>query len=107
MEERPLTEQEEIQKTRARIRLMKLDVDEIKSGLGEIKSALLGSALTQDGGLIKRVIENESRMDKLTIRVSEIERKESEQHVYIKILWTIAGTVLVVLAGAVATHYIK
>ena len=102
-----LTEQEEINKTRAGIRLMKLDVIEIKSGLVDIKTALLGSPLTQDGGLIKRVFENESRMDKLTIRVSEIERREDKQNVYIKILWTIGGTALVLLAGAIVTHYIK
>lgn len=102
-----LTEQQEINKTRAGIRLMKQDVEEIKTGLDLIKTALLGSPLTQDGGLIKRVGEIERRQDKLTIEVSDIARREEKQSVYIKILWTIAGTVLVLLTGAVLTHYIK
>lgn len=70
-----LTEQEEINKTRVGIRLMKEDVLEIRSDITLIKTALVGNELTQDGGLIKRMYENERRVDKMDIRMNEIEKE--------------------------------
>lgn len=107
MEEVALTEQEEILKTRRGIRLMKMDVIEIKSDITSIKTALIGSELTQDGGLVKRLYENESRVDKLDIRILELERKEEKKSIYINILWTITGTVFGALVVATVSHFIK
>lgn len=112
MDDAALTEQEEIKKTRRGIRLMKDDVDSIKIDITEIKTALLGSALTKDGGLIRKIIENESRIDKLTIRVSEIESSEGNKKVFKTKIWGIAKkawavivAILLVIAGAVAGAY--
>ena len=112
METKPLTEHEEILKTRRGIRVMKDDVDSIKIDITEIKTALLGSALTQDGGLIRKIIENESRIDKLTIRVGELESSEGNKKVFKNKIWGIAKkawafilAIILLIAGAVAGAY--
>ena len=107
METKPLTEQEEIYKTRAGLRLMKVDVVEIRSDITSIKTALIGSEIGQDGGLVKRMYENESRVDKMDIRIGILERNDEKKGIYIKILWTIAGAILGALVVAITTHYIK
>ena len=105
--DKALTEQEEIVKTRAGIRLMKLDVIEIKAAMAEIHTALLGSALTHDGGLVKRIVENEIRLEKLTVKVAEIEKREGSHQNMTKTIWTIGGAILLVIATAIASKFIK
>ena len=75
-----LTEQEEVLKTRAGIRLMKQDVLGIKTDITEIKTALLGSQLTQDGGLVRRMVETEINVEKLAARMTEIEKWQALQN---------------------------
>ena len=107
MEAKPLSEQEEIYKTRAGLRLMKVDVVEIRTDITLIKTALVGNDLTQDGGLVKRMYENESRVDKMDIRIGVLERNDEKKGIYIKILWTAAGAVAGGLMVAIIAHYIK
>ena len=107
METKPLTEQEEVYKTRAGLRLMKVDVVEIRSDITSIKTALIGSEIGQDGGLVKRMYENESRVDKMDIRIGVLERNDEKKGIYIKILWTVAGAVAGALVVAITAHFIK
>ena len=107
MEELALTEQEEILKTRRGIRLMKMDVIEIKTDITSIKTALIGSELTQDGGLVKRMYETESRVDKMDVRLGILENNDEKKGIYIKILWTVAGAILGAFVVSVFTHFIK
>ena len=110
----PLSEQEEILKTRAGIRLMKLDVIEIKSGLNLIKTALIGSELTQDGGLIKRVIETEINVENLAGRMAEVEKwqtlqkeKETIKKERLKRLYWIGGVALAAAVTALITIFFQ
>ena len=107
MSKEALTEQEEVYKTRAGLRLMKVDVVEIKTDITLIKTALVGNDLTQDGGLVKRMYENESRVDKMDIRIGVLERNDEKKGIYIKILWTVAGAVAGALVVAITAHFIK
>ena len=107
MEAMPLTEQEEINKTRAGLRLMKQDVVEIRTDITLIKTAIVGNDLTQDGGLVKRMYENESRVDKMDIRIGVLERNDEKKGIYIKILWTAAGAAFGALMVAAISHFIK
>ena len=77
--DKSLTEQEEINKTRVGIRLMKVDVLEIRTDITLIKTALIGSELTKDGGLIKRVIETEINVAELTLRMTKMEEWQALQ----------------------------
>ena len=107
MSKEALTEQEEINKTRAGIRLMKVDVIEIRTDITLIKTALVGNDLTQDGGLVKRMYENESRVDKMEIRIGVLERNDEKKGIYIKILWTVAGAILGALLAFLGNNLIK
>ena len=102
-----LTEQDKINNTRVRISGIKDDVNLIKASMQEIHTALLGSQITQDGGLVKRIVENEIRVEKLALRVTEIEKNESSQKVLSGIMYTIGGAVLLAIITAVATHFLK
>ena len=86
---------------------MKVDVVEIRSDITSIKTALIGSEIGQDGGLVKRMYENESRVDKMDIRIGILERNDEKKGIYIKILWTIAGAILGALVVAITAHFIK
>ena len=114
METKPLSEQEEIYKTRAGIRLMKLDVMEIKGGLELIKTALIGSELTKDGGLIKRVIETEINVAELTLRMTKMEEwqtvqneKEARKKERLKRWWWIGGVALAAAVTALITMFFQ
>ena len=118
MEAAALTEQEEINKTRAGIRLMKQDVLGIKTDITEIKTAILGSAMTQDGGLVKRMYENESRVDKMDIRINEIEKEMTRRINEIEKTqsvekensaknWAIGIGIFLALVGAIAAVIFK
>lgn len=59
--------------------------------------ALLGSELTRDGGLVKRVEEGEKELDgvreMLTTRLQKVELTNKKIAAYVKILWFLAGTI--------------
>ena len=98
-----LSEQEKINNTRIRISNIKDDVYLIKANMQEIHTALLGSPLTQDGGLVKRIVENEMRIEKLAIRIIDIERREGSNKVTTTVIWSVGGAVLLaVITGLVA-----
>lgn len=107
MSQETLTEQEKIDTTRVRISGIKDDVNLIKASMLEIHIALLGSPLTKDGGLVARIIENESRIDKLTIRVSEIENREDKQNFYIAMIWGVGVAIILAGLGAIVSHFLK
>ena len=101
------TEQEKINNTRIRISGIKDDVNLIKASMQEIHTALLGSHITQDGGLVKRIVENEIRVEKLALRITEIEKNEGSQKVLTGVAYTIGGAILLAIITALATHFLK
>ena len=102
-----LSEQEKINNTRIRISGIKDDVNLIKSSMQEIHTALLGSPLTQDGGLVKRIVENEMRVEKLTIRIIDIERREGSNQVTTTVIWSVGGAILLAIITGIVTQLLK
>jgi hypothetical protein len=72
---------------------MEKDIHEIKVGMKDISMALLGSPLTKDGGLVKRIIELEGIVEQLEGKINEQEKKTSKLEQYQKIMWTSIGGV--------------
>lgn len=101
-----LTEQESIN-TRNGILGLREDMNLIKSSMQEVHTALLGSPITMDGGLVKRIVENEVRVEKLTIRIIEIEKREGNHQITTTIMWSIGGAILLALITALVTHFVN
>ena len=99
-------EKDRITVTRARIVGIRDDVDLIKANMQEIHTALLGSKITNDGGLVKRIVENEIRVEKLTLRIIEVENNQGKQGVNLSNNEKIGlGIFFALLAGLIA--YLK
>lgn len=62
------------------------DVAGMKAQMGEIYTALVGSPIAKDGGLVNRVALIEQRLDK-------IDRKQNTLGVQFKVLWSAAGAI--------------
>lgn len=73
------------------IALIKTQVGDLSRTLNEVHTALVGNQMTRDGGLIQRVIDSESEVEKLKLRILELESKNSKTEFYVKVIWTLAG----------------
>lgn len=91
--DQPMTEEE-----KTRLLLMENDVSLIKQRVEEISMALLGSSLTKDGGLVRRIVELELKADQLEEKMEEQSKKTSAMEIYQKIMWSCAGGAAVLLA---------
>lgn len=72
---------------------MEQDIHSIKNKMDKIHAALVGSELTNDGGLVKRIIELEGRAEKLETKLDEQDKKTIKIELYQKIMWTSIGGV--------------
>lgn len=72
---------------------MEQDIHEIKLGMKDISTALLGSPLTKDGGLVKRIVELELKAEILESKIEEQDKKTTKIELYQKIMWTSIGGV--------------
>lgn len=86
---------------------MEKDIHEIKVGMKDISTALLGSQLTKDGGLVKRIIELEGIVEQLEGKISEQEKKTSKIELYQKIMWTSVGGVAMAILSFVLQFVFK
>lgn len=89
--------------TQTDIDQLKEELIGMKEKLGEVYYALIGNKLAGDGGLVKRVLDSESELEKLSMRVDLIERKAIRSDLYVRWLWAAGGFIL----AAVATIIIK
>ena len=72
---------------------IKKDIHEIKLSNAEIHNVLVGSKLSNDGGLIRRVANSEIKIEKIEIEVDAIKKSEIKNNVYLKLLWWVSGIV--------------
>lgn len=83
------------------------EVRKIGSKVDELYSALIGSRVTKDGGLVKRVQEQEQDLEEfkvsMTLRMESLEKQKIKTAAYVHILYAAAGAV----AMAIFTLIIK
>lgn len=101
------TEQEKIDNTRYRISEIKNDVFEIKSKMDEMYTALMGSTLSKDGGLVARIIAGEEQIEKLSARITEMEKKEDRRMLYLSIIIAIISALSGWVISAFISHLIN
>jgi hypothetical protein len=74
------------------IKQIKEQVSDLSGKLTEVHTALIGSKITGDGGLIRRVIDSEAEVERLTLRIAELENKSGKTEFYLKVIWGLGGT---------------
>lgn len=86
---------------------IKANVADIKSKLAEMYTALMGSSLTKDGGLVSRVLDSEHQIERLTTRIQNIEKNSEKHKQLIQIIWTASGAVGGGIVIAIISHFLK
>lgn len=67
------------------------EVSDIKKKVNEMYYALIGNPLSKDGGMIEKINEHERRIVELEKRCQQIEKNESKNSLYVRIMWGMAG----------------
>lgn len=80
--------------TQRDIQQIKTEVTNLSSKLTEVHTALVGSNMAKDGGLIQRVIDSENEVAALKKRVEIIEFEKKQDRFYIKVIWGLGGTLI-------------
>jgi hypothetical protein len=86
------------------------DITAIKNNLSAfgmklemVYAALVGNEIAKDGGLVADIAGQQRQISRLKERIEKVEKNETRKHVYINILWAVAG----VVATFVLTHIFK
>lgn len=72
---------------------MQQDIQQIKEKVDKLFTALMGSEVTEDGGLVGRVKELEQENHSLHEKITQIENANTKSELYIKIIWALCGTI--------------
>ena len=87
------------------IHIIKNSLAKLETRFYSIHTALSGSDLTKDGGLIGRIIEGERDLAILTARVEMVEKKESQRRLYIRIIYGAVGFLLALAISYLASKF--
>lgn len=80
---------------------MQKDIHEIKQKVDQVFNALLGNQLTQDGGLVGRIMDLEKENSDLRKKIEDIESKGAKSDIKMNIIWAVGG----VLAAALLKFF--
>src|SRR5688572_12445823 len=87
------------------IHIIKNSLTKLETRFYSIHTALSGSEITKDGGLIGRIIESEKELALLTVRVEQVEKKETQRRFYIRIIYGAVGFLLALAVQYLATKF--
>ena len=100
-------ESQQVQVTQEDIRIIKHDVSKLSTTLEKVHTAIVGSELGKDGGLVQRVVEVEIEAISLSERIKIIENEKIKSDVYKKITFFLAGGVVSALIVAIIRHFLN
>lgn len=75
--------------------------------MDRLETALLGSDLTKDGGLVGRIIELEKDVAVLEEKIEKLENEKSKSDIYVKILWAAGGVVCTIFLTILLNYIFK
>lgn len=73
----------------------------IENKMDKLYLALMGSDLTNDGGLVKRIIDLEVEVEKLKTEVEKDRKARIKTEVYVYFLWAVGGGLVVTIVSRV------
>ena len=98
-----LTRQERVSVTQADIREIKSEVSILSNQFRQVYDAIVGNAMTKDGGLVQRIIDTECELEKVKLRVLELERRETKAAIYVNIIYGTCG----IIVSLIVNFFIK
>jgi len=72
---------------------MQKDIHDIKTTVAEMYNALIGSKLSNDGGIIRRVADLENENMLLKQDVESMKKSGMKNDLYLKLLWWVLGLI--------------
>jgi len=93
--------------TQGDIRAIKKEVEIVSAKVDDVHQALIGSELSKDGGMVKRLLYCESEVENIKNQINSIEKQHEKLAFYLKIIWGLGGVVLTAIVGFIFTHLIK
>ncbi len=89
------------------IQAIKQDLHGMDRKLDKVMTALMGSDVANDGGLVKRIQELEDQHEDILKKLSKIEIEKTKIELYQKILWAVAGSGAAIAFQLIASYLIK
>lgn len=104
-ETRDKEQQYRVAVTQGDIREIKRDVTDMQQKVNELHTAFVGSTLSKDGGILKRIEDLEIALEENKQRIDAFEVNNKERMLYIKWIWGIGGALGLALI-TIALNYI-
>lgn len=82
-------------------------VEEIRTDISVIKSALIGNELSGDKGVVGKVFSMEAEIEALKKEIKELQESKTTVAVYIKALLWVTGLVTTIIVGYIANIILK
>lgn len=98
---------EQVQTTQKDITIIKKEVMDLTTVLHEVKTAIVGSTLGKDGGLVSRIIALEEDVELIRKELQEKDVNDAKANLYLKIIWGMGGLILSIIANASINHFFK
>ncbi len=89
------------------IEAVRQEFELISERVTEIHVALMGSTLSRDGGMIKRLADLEEDAEDIRLTVEAIARKNMKNNFYIHIIFAIGGALLMSIYNQIIAHLFK
>src|SRR4051812_32402484 len=85
------------------IRDIKKEVADLSNKLADVHTAIIGSPLAKDGGMVQRLADNESAVGELAKRLGDLELGLKQKEFYVRVIWGLIAFVI----GSGVTIFIK
>lgn len=89
--------------TQKDIRDIKKEVADLSNKLADVHTAIIGSPLAKDGGMVQRLADNEDAVSNLNKRLDNLELGLKQKEFYVRVIWGLISFVI----GSGITLFIK
>lgn len=72
---------------------IKKDIHNFNQKFDKLFTALLGSEIGKDGGLVGRIDDLEKQVEKLVTENNELKKENTKRDLYLNIIWAIGGAI--------------
>lgn len=89
--------------TQKDIRDIKKEVADLSNKLADVHTAIIGSPLAKDGGMVQRLADNENSVSEISRRLDALELGLKQKEFYVRVIWGLIAFVI----GSGVTIFIK
>lgn len=86
---------------------IKTEIHSFKGKFDELYTALMGSNIGKDGGLVGRIGELETEVETLKKENFELKKDNTRRDLYLNIIWGMGGTIITAIGVFVINYILK